>query len=151
MERRWFHNLTPFLAKLKGDKRFLSHFALTLAAQVRFVANPEKNSKNIVRQEKSTRTIEKNCPCAFLIVPATSSKKPYSKVCFAAVSVKIFLTIIFQSEETDSVKKKIDTILGPSDWQSKPPEVKYPTGYLTLAAVAKCACKHARLARCLRE
>lgn len=25
------------------------------------------------------------------------------------------------------------------------------TGYLTLAAVAKCACKHARLARCSRE
>jgi hypothetical protein len=112
LERRWFHNLTPFLAKLKGDKRFLSHFALTLAAQVRFVANPGENSKNIVRREKSTRTIEKYCPCAFSIVPAVSSEKPYTRVHFAAVMAKIFLTVIFLPEETNnkSLSKRLPPI-----------------------------------------
>jgi hypothetical protein len=37
-----------------------------------------------------------------LIVPVISSEKPYARVCFAAVMVKIFLTVIFLPEETDS-------------------------------------------------
>lgn len=86
---------------MKGDKRFLSHFALTLAAEVRFVAESEKKFKNNFEQQKSTWTISLYCPCAFLIVPAILSEKPHSEVYFTVEKTKIFLTVILLLKKTD--------------------------------------------------